>query len=113
MTAQTFSFTITANTVAWYGAVVSTVALVISAINVVRDRARVIVWAQVGMRLMGTGGGYKPNTDYILITVANRGRRPRTIENAGFTYRTPERSQPGWLLTPGSRVHKNLRRADP
>jgi len=94
MTAQTFNLTITADTVAWYGAVVSTVALAVSAINVVRDRARIVVSAQVGMRLMGTGGGYKPNTDYIVITVANRGRRPRTIEKVGFTYRTAERSQP-------------------
>jgi len=87
------SVTITAEAVAWYAAIVATAALAVQTVNLWRDRPRIRVSANLGQRVT-PGGPYQPDTDYIVITVANSGRRPRTIEKVGFTQRLPGKSQP-------------------
>jgi hypothetical protein len=57
-----------------------------------RDRARVIVTAGFGYRVRGPSP-YKADTDHIIITVANAGRRPRTIAQVGFTLRKNGKDQ--------------------
>jgi hypothetical protein len=89
---DTLTITITAETVAWYGAIVATLALGATLVNLWLDRERIRVEARVGWKMIG--GPYKSDKRYIVITVSNWGRRPRTIDRVGFTYRTPERSQP-------------------
>ena len=80
------TITISANTAAWYAAIVATLALIMSGITAWRDRARIKVVARAGYRVTG-GGGYNPNKDYILFTICNKGRRPRTIEKVGWATR--------------------------
>ncbi len=68
---------------AWYAAIVATSALGVQIWTAWRDRAQIVVTGQAGMRVT-PGGPYDPQKEYILITVANRGRRPRTIEKVGL-----------------------------
>ena len=72
--------------VAWYAAVVATISLVLSLVILLRDRARVMVSGKTGYRVAG-GGPYDATKDYILVTVANRSRQPRTIEKVGLRLR--------------------------
>jgi hypothetical protein len=64
--------------VAWYGAVVATVSLVIAVYVAWRDRPRVVVYGVRGYRIPGSGA-FSPDKQYITITITNRGRRPVTI----------------------------------
>lgn len=93
MMPESFTVNITASAVAWYGAVVSTLALAGNLWSLWRDRARIEVLARMGYRFAGPAP-YLPNTDYILITVINHGRRPKTFNAVGLTFRTPAKSQP-------------------
>jgi hypothetical protein len=80
---------ITATVVAWYAAVVGTLSLFVAAHNAWRDRARIVVRARPGYIVPKSNPGlYDPSAKYISITVANRGRRPRTIDRVGFKLRT-------------------------
>lgn len=106
MTSPPFTITVTAEIVAWYGAVVSTAALAATAFTLWRDRSRIVVEGAVGMRVTRSGP-YDPTKDYIVITVRNRGRRPRTIDKVGLVYRLPEKSQPVMAL--GDMAHKGPR----
>jgi len=74
------NITITAEVVAWYGAIVGTGSLVVGALNAWRDRARVAVRARPGYRVQNAPG-YSPDKLYVAVTVANRGRRPVTISH--------------------------------
>ncbi len=78
---------ITANIVAWYAAVVATMAVLISDWTAWRDRARVIVTG-IGPYRVTIGGPYDPTKEYIVITVANHGRRPKTVKMAGVKFRS-------------------------
>ncbi len=93
MIPESITINITASAVAWYGAVVSTLAVAATLWSLWRDRARIEVLGRVGYRFAGAAP-YRPDTDYILITVVNHGRRPRTFNAVGLTIRTPEKSQP-------------------
>jgi hypothetical protein len=84
--------TISAEAVAWYGAIVGTGSLAVSALNAWRDRPRVRVTADAGYRIQGgEERGYSPDKLYISVTVANRGRRPVTIEKVWFDTSEPGR----------------------
>ncbi|HEY2932084.1 MAG TPA: hypothetical protein VGK99_10075 [Acidobacteriota bacterium] len=72
--------------VAWYAAVVGTIALILALAVIVRDRARVLVSGRTGYRVAG-GGPYDATKDYILVTVANLSHQPRTIEKVGLRLR--------------------------
>lgn len=71
--------TISATMVAWYGAIVATLSLVVSGYVAIRDRVRVRVEARPNFRVMGAQSEYDPEKNYICVTVANIGRRPVTI----------------------------------
>jgi len=60
---------ISASVVAWYGAIVATLAVIISGWIAWRDRARIVVTGSAGMKIHPGD----PNKRYILITVANHG----------------------------------------
>ncbi len=49
--------------------------------------------AGLGYRVAGPSP-YQSDVDYIIITVVNHGRRPKSFTNVGLTIRTPEKSQP-------------------
>ena len=72
------SITITAEAVAWWGAIVATVLAVLRVAELLRDRVNVAVTYQTGMELIGPG---QPSDDknYLVLTVVNKGRRPVTI----------------------------------
>lgn len=69
--------------VAWYGAVIATLSLAVSLYVAWRDRSRIHVTYADGYRLLNSPI-YDPKKDHIVLTVANRGRRPVTIGTAGF-----------------------------
>lgn len=72
--------TISASVVAWYAAIVATASLGVSAFLAFRDRARIVVKGSLNYKVTTTAGGYDPSKLYMIVTVANRGRRPVTIE---------------------------------
>jgi len=84
---ENITIEISATAVAWYGAIVGTLALIINGLVAWRDRPRIVVNGRAGYKVT-SGGSYDTNEEYIAITVANRGRRPRTIDRVGFKLRT-------------------------
>jgi len=81
---------ISASSVVWYAAIVATLSFILSAYHIVRDRARVILKFRKNMRVHGVPA-YKPDKNYFVITVINRGRRPVTITRAGCKFRQKEK----------------------
>ena len=80
-----FKLEISANTVAWYGAIVATGSVFISFLNFINDRERVRVRYQRSMRVT-PASQYNPEIDYTLIEVINFSRRPVTIKTVGGEY---------------------------
>ena len=72
--------------VAWYAAVVSTLGFLLALYVALRDRPRLRIWVQTNMRALGLPA-YDEKKSYVLVGVANIGRRPLTIELVGFTQR--------------------------
>ncbi len=79
------TLTITANVVAWYAALVGTGSLAVSFYNAWRDRAHLRVTASAGYRVPPGSHPYDPKKLYISVVVANRGRRPTTVEKVWLT----------------------------
>lgn len=77
------SIEVTASAVAWYAAIISTMLMVIQIVNIVRDRVNVVLDITPNIRALGSGK-YKEDTDYIMITVRNRGKRTVTIQSVGY-----------------------------
>lgn len=75
---------ISASTVAWYAAIVATVSVIINVLRYLDDRVKLAIEVKAGMRTFGYNPSYKKDTDYILVTVINKGKRPVTIGNVGF-----------------------------
>lgn len=78
-----------ASAVAWYGAIMATLSLAISGYVAWRDRARIKATARSGQRLVtpGVPAGHDGEKRYVVITVANVGRRPITVSTAGLKMR--------------------------
>ncbi len=74
-----FSFQITASAVAWYGAIVATISLLISLYKVWVDRSNVEVYGWPNAIIQGD------NRKHVFIEVVNNGRRPVTITKMGLT----------------------------
>ena len=74
------------NLIAWYGAIVATVAIIISAWVAWRSRVRIMVSGLSGYRTEASEP-YDPDKTYLLITVSNPGRRPSTIAQVGLSVR--------------------------
>ncbi len=77
------SLTISADAVAWYGAIVATVAAVVSLYVAIRDRSRVVISYQEKMWVMQSPR-HDENAEYFCITVRNAGRRTVTLGNVGI-----------------------------
>ncbi|HWZ22249.1 MAG TPA: hypothetical protein VNW06_06315 [Cytophagaceae bacterium] len=84
MTTPIFSIQISADTVAWYGAIVATGALLVSAYNAWRDRARIKIKYQKGMFIINAVSPYSEQKTYFVINIINTGRRPVSIGNVGI-----------------------------
>ena len=78
---MTYSINITAESVAWYGAIVATISVIFSGINLWRDRAKIKIshsqsWVHAP--------GYDANELYFDIQVRNVGRRTVALGNVGI-----------------------------
>jgi hypothetical protein len=62
--------------VAWYGAIVATASVLVGGYTAWRDRARLKVTARPGWKLTESFGVFSKDSTYVLIEVANVGRRP-------------------------------------
>lgn len=80
----------------WYAAIISTFLLVIQILNFLRDRVNVVLEVKPNFRVYGLSL-YEDDTDYIVITVRNKGRRTVTIQNVGFV--TQKKTDKNGLLT--------------
>jgi hypothetical protein len=72
--------------VAWYAAVVSTLGFFLALYVALRDRPRLRISVQPNMRRFGSPV-YDEDKFYVVVTVANIGRRPLTVGLVGFTQR--------------------------
>jgi len=81
MSIHNISIQISADNVAWYGAIVATGALLVSTYNIWQDRARIRIKYQKGMRMINSAPPYSDDKDYFIITIINKGRRPVAIGN--------------------------------
>ncbi len=89
---QELSISITASTVAWYGAVVATFALVINGAGFVhklmQDRFNVSLLISPNMQVFPHGLYPHPqDTPFVNYTIINKGIRPVVITSAGFRMR--------------------------
>lgn len=78
-----FKIEISASTVAWYAAIVATTSAIFSGLNIWRDRSRIKITLLKNMSFYPA----KPSEEdkrFILVEVANIGRRPMTITHVGF-----------------------------
>ena len=91
------NISVSAEAVAWYGAIVGTGSLAVSALNAWRDRAWIKISAGAGYNVKNAPG-YSPDKLYISVTVANRGRRPVTISKVWFDTTAPNQG-PHLLLS--------------
>jgi hypothetical protein len=76
--------TISAGIVAWYAALVSTLAIGIDVMLYLRDRNNIVVECREYEVFGKDVEPYKKDTVYVTITVRNKGVYPVTIEKAGF-----------------------------
>jgi len=105
MDSNLFKLEISASAVAWYGAIVATVGILVSLYNVLRDRARIKIKFQRDMQIIGPQPVYDPNKTYFNITVINKGRRPVNITKAAI--RTIGRERKYALLSDSFSAHRN------
>ena len=84
MNSDLFRLEISASAVAWYGAIVATIGILVSLYNVLRDRARIKIKYQEDMQIIGPQTVYDSNKTYFNITVINKGRRPVNITKAAI-----------------------------
>jgi len=75
---------ITAEAVAWYAAIVATASALVSAYNVLRDRARLLIQVQANMRPLPGDVQHDTTKDHIMVRVVNAGRRPTIITHVWF-----------------------------
>ena len=76
------SFQITASSVAWYGAIVATISVLVSAINLWIDRPRILIKYSWDNYLV-TEDLDRDKDEKFVITVINKGRRALVVSNVG------------------------------
>ena len=99
------NISISANAVAWYGAIVATASVVGGGLEFWRDRAQLKVSARADMTLLQPFEGYSADETYIFIEVANVGRRPINLRQLPFFTRKGEKTK--GLLVTGSWLPKD------
>lgn len=70
------NISISADAVAWYGAIVATASVFVGGYAVLRDRVKLKVSARPNMELVTVDGPQDDDETYIVIDVSNVGRRP-------------------------------------
>lgn len=75
---------ISANAVAWYGAIVASLSVIFSAYQIWRDSSRIKISLETGLNFYNAAPFYKENIEYIGVSVVNKGRRPIKITHATF-----------------------------
>jgi len=75
---------ITAEAVAWYAAIVATASAIVSAYNVMRDRAKLRIEVKPNMKVFPARPEYDPDKTYIIVRVVNAGRRTATLTHVWF-----------------------------
>jgi len=78
-----FKIEITADTVAWYAAIVATISVFFSGLNIWRDRPRIKISLKKNMKIYPADIG-EEDKEFLVIDIANVGRRPITITHVGF-----------------------------
>lgn len=81
--------------IAIYGAVLSTLSAIVHIFNYRRDRANIKITVKGNMSVHPHDTFYGDKT-YVLVTVANRGRRPVTITHCAI--KVPTKPYTEWLL---------------
>jgi len=72
------------NPVAWYGAVIATISIVINFLNYLKDRAVIKIRFQKDMQILSRSPTpYDSNKTYFVVSVINKGKRPIKIVKAG------------------------------
>ncbi len=79
---MTYSINITADAVAWYGAIVATISLVFSGITIWLDRSKIKI--SHSKSWVPNVPGYDPHELYFDIQVRNVGRRTVALGNVGI-----------------------------
>jgi hypothetical protein len=92
------SIQITANTVAWYGAIVATLSASVAIYNAWKDRPRIKIKYEVDQYMIGNELLYPKDKKYLCVTVINSGIRPIRIEQASVQQYGTE----GYLVLPDS-----------
>ena len=105
MNSDLFRLEISASAVAWYGAIVATIGILVSLYSVLRDRAKIKIKYQKDMQIIGPQTVYDPNKTYFNITVINKGRRPVNITKAAIRTVGGERKYA--LLSDSFLAHRN------
>lgn len=75
-----FTIEITADTVAWYAAIIATISVAVHIMNTLKDRSKIKIIFHKSWKILG-----EPNNSYVMLDIANTGRRPITITHVGFT----------------------------
>jgi len=76
---QVFKIEISANAVAWYGAIVASISAFVVGYNVLRDRARLEIKLLANIGTINIEPDYDSSKMYYSIRVINKGRRPIRI----------------------------------
>jgi hypothetical protein len=75
---------ITASAVAWYGAIVASLSFAFSGYQIWRDSSRIKISLEKGLNFYNSAPLYKEDTEYVGVSVINKGRRPVKITHAAF-----------------------------
>lgn len=93
--ASPIDITVTAEAVAWYAAIVATVGFILSAYMAYRDRAQLRI--TVSPNMIALDGPEDEAGACLMVHIANRGRRPVTVDAVGLIPKDPTRGE--FLLT--------------
>lgn len=99
------SIVISATTVAWYAAVVSTVSVIIATLNYLGDKRKLKVSASHGFLT-----GVSDDSTKVFLTAANTGNRPVTVQGVGLTFK--DGSDLILMSTPGLELPKAVEQGD-
>jgi hypothetical protein len=101
------SITISAEAVAWYGAIVATTGAIVAGYNIWRDRTNLRVSAKANIKIADSFDNYSADKTYILIEVANTGRRPIHLRTLPY-FRIKSEKTSGYVVKGQWRPKDNL-----
>lgn len=78
------NISISAEAIAWYAALISTILLVIRFLEYQENKINIVLKCKANYRVYPGNKMYPPNKNYIVVIVINKGKRPVTIQSVGF-----------------------------